>query len=249
MTPFDPIAYWRERLARHPSLRGTGTSFAPEAWQRWFYRAKRRAYHPLLARHGVRLARGSVVDLGCGTGFFEDEWQRAGAAALVGIDVVPEVIERLRAQHPERLYMCVDLADHPDALRALPPQDLVTAIDVLYHIIDDDRLLATLRALVGTLRPGGHLLFTDALRDARPGPHVRFRPIERWRAMAAELGLELLERTPVAVALNRPTRLARVAPRIAGAASFFADLALLRLVPALANNWVLLARKGQSSES
>lgn len=240
---FDDIGYWRERIGRCPTLQGTGTSGLPPAWQDWLYRGKERAYRRLLTRNGVPVAGRRILDFGCGTGYFEDLWERMGSGQTYGIDIVPEVIDRLARAHPDRRYVCADLANDAPDLSALKPE-MITAIDVLYHIPDDERLLRILTPLAALLPSGGHLLLTDALmEDARPASHVRFRSFNQWRQMLAGLGLEIVDREPVFALNNRPSRWARRYPSLCGAIQHYADLPVLRTMPRLANNWAVLARR------
>ena len=241
--PIDTAAYWRSRLSSNPGLRGTGTSYMPDAWQDWLYHAKERAYFPLLARNKVELAGASVLDFGCGTGYFEDVWQRAGANTIAGVDIVPETIERLGRAHPERQYVCADLAREIDVLAALGSFDLVTAIDVLYHVVTDEDLERVLDAILARMRPGGHFLFTDALVASSRDAHVRFRDAAWWTRAMADRGLRIVDREPVALLHNRPNALGRVFPSVVGAVQFYADAVLLRALPARANNWALLATR------
>lgn len=241
--PLDTAAYWRDRLATQPGLRGTGTSFLPDAWQHWLYRSKERAYAKLFSRNGVTVAGSSILDFGCGTGYFEDLWDRAGATAIAGIDIVPEAVAALSAAHPRRRYVCADLARDAEALEALPAYDIVTAIDVLYHVLDDSELEAILSRLVAKVRPGGFFVFSDALVSSAPAPHVRFRASAWWEATLAVLRLVEVDREPVAILQNRSSVLARVLPGPFGALQFYGDRVLLPLVPGRANNWAILSRR------
>jgi SAM-dependent methyltransferase len=240
---FDPVAYWRSRLGAQPDLGGTGTIGAPLAWQRWLYRGKRRAYLKLLRRAGLDLPGKSVLDLGCGTGYFEDVWERLGAGAVSGIDVVPEAIERLRDAHPGRRYLCANLSVGEPDLSIFGRPDLITAIDVLYHIVDDDALIKALRRLTALLPKGGLFLFTDALREQETGAHVRFRSLNQWMQILPALGLACVDREPVFAINNHLTAAALDLPGPAGAVQHLLDLPVLRTMPCLANNWAVVARK------
>jgi SAM-dependent methyltransferase len=241
--PFDPARYWRDRLADHPGLTGTGTSMMPEAWQRWLYRSKERAYRELLAESGVAVRGRAVLDFGCGTGYFEDVWERAGAAAVAGVDIVPETIARLSQRHPARRYVCADLARDASPLDALGRFDVVTAIDVLYHVVDDAAAERVIAALLGALAPGGAFLFTDALVDERPDTHVAFRSLAWWTDCLARHGARVVARQPVAVLHNRPSVFARKWPQLTGAAQYYADAVLRRIAARRANNWAVIARR------
>lgn len=240
---FDPAAYWRDRLTRRPDLTGTGTAGYAVEWQRWLYRGKLRAIRRLFSRQGLRVEGAAVLDLGCGTGFFEDVWERWGARRADGIDLVPEMVERLQRAHPSRHYVCADLARTPEAVDVLPLADLVTAIDVLYHVVDDRTALETLRALLRRLRPGGWFLFSDACVEQQTAPHVRLRSIHHWRQLLGRLGLEIVDKEPTFAVNNRPLRGLQRWPALAGAVQHAVDLPLLRTMPWLANSWTVLARR------
>jgi SAM-dependent methyltransferase len=248
---FDAARYWAQRLAATPGLVGTGTSGLPDAWQRWLYRSKREVHLGLLARNQVRLADRRVLDFGCGTGYFEDVWHHAGARELMGIDLVPQLIAQLAIDHPDRQYLAVDLAREPRALDALPTYDLVTAIDVVYHVVEDRQLAIVLGALLDRVAPGGAFLFSDALRTATPAAHVRFRSLAWWRAMLATFDFSIVDREAVAIVNNRPSPLARIWPHLTGATQYYADVVARGLAPRLPitwiNNWSILARRTAST--
>ncbi|MHC5054647.1 MAG: class I SAM-dependent methyltransferase [Planctomycetota bacterium] len=247
-TTFDPVSYWRGRLSACPSLQGTGSCFAPLCWQKWLYRGKTRAYLRLMDRAGFSVEGRDVLDFGCGTGYFEDLWESLGAGSTGGVDVSEEMIERNRARHPGRTYICADLARDADVLRGLGEVDFVTAIDVLFHIVDERALRASLEALLSALRTGGYFMFTDALRSRPTAEHVRFRSYGFWQELLPELGLEYVAREPVFVANNRLFRGFRWVSRIAGPVAHFADSILLRAVPNRASNWAVLARRSREVE-
>jgi len=240
---FDAVEYWRGRLRESPDLSGTGTTGAPLAWQSWLYRGKERAYLRLLRRSGFEPRGSAVLDLGCGTGYFEDLWERLGARSTSGIDVVPEAIERLREAHPGRRYLCADLSKGEPDLGAFDRPDLITAIDVLYHIVDDEALTIGLRRLLDLLPAGGLFLFTDALHEQETGPHVRFRSLNQWMAILGSRGLRYVGREPVFALNNHLTGAALDLPGPVGAMQHVLDLPVLRTMPCLANNWAVAARK------
>ena len=101
--------------------------------------------------------------------------------------------------------------------------DFITAIDVLYHIIDDDVLTANLKALLTRLRVGGYFMFTDALRTQATRRHVHFRSYGFWQKLLPALGLEYVGREPVYVVNNILFRGFRWVSWIAGPIAHFAD--------------------------
>jgi 2-polyprenyl-3-methyl-5-hydroxy-6-metoxy-1,4-benzoquinol methylase len=234
--------YWSDRHRRLPGLQATGTLGGAEQWQRWLYRGKKIALRTLLKRNRVLPLQGPVLDFGCGNGFFEDVWESWGASQADGIDLVDEVIEDLRKRHPDRRYLASDLSSGFAILEGWGPYELITGVDVFYHVIDDRALLGTLEMLRSRAMPRGWFLFTDQLLDRHPAPHVRFRSLEQWRRLLARIDAELSGFEPMFVVQNRPGRMARLLPRLAGAGALTIDLAARRMFPWAANNRAVLAR-------
>jgi 2-polyprenyl-3-methyl-5-hydroxy-6-metoxy-1,4-benzoquinol methylase len=235
--------YWSERLSRHPDLRGTGYIGAPLAWQLWSYRSKERAYLKLLKRTGVEIQGLQVLDFGCGVGYFEDFWENLGAHRADGLDIVSEIIERLKREHPDRKYVCADISKDPSELAVFGSPQLVTAIDVLYHIVDDDLLLSTLSALTSIIPLDGYLLFNDVLEDSHSAPHVRHRSLDQWLNILVQLGLEFVNKEPLYAINNRVPRAVSRMPWVIGAIQYYLDFPVLGLFPWTGNNWAILARR------
>jgi SAM-dependent methyltransferase len=192
--------YWSRRLRSHYSLRGTGHLSYSEGYNAWLYRAKRRALRPVLA--GIDPGD-RVLDVGSGTGWVVAELLARGAR-VEGCDIAGVAVERLRATFPDveffELALGSDPIPRPDA-----SFDAITALDVLYHVTDDDSWISAVTELSRVLRPGGTLIASDGLgeTDREPAAHVRFRSLARWRQAADTAGLELAETRPLYRWLSR----------------------------------------------
>jgi len=241
---FDGGRYWSERLERAPSLVGTGTAGRPASWQQWMYRAKERAFFRALTSAGVRIRGARVLNFGCGTGYFEQVWERHGASAVSGLDIVAHVVADLRARHPQRWYAAGDLSEEPELLGELPPQDLVTMIDVAYHVVDDARLERVLDRLMDKVASDGHIMLTDMLYEP-PGleRHVRFRTLGWWKRAFEKRGFKVAEVVPALALSNRSAPGVHVSPWVVGALQYFADEVVLRAAPRFANNWVVVGQR------
>ena len=120
---------------------------SPAGKLRWARRVK------MLSRH---LRPGmSVLELGCGTGYFTRELARSGAD-VVAIDVSPELLEIAKANHsaPNVRYEIQNAYElnYPDAVF-----DSVVGSSVLHHLEIEEAL----REIYRVLKPGGTIYFTE----------------------------------------------------------------------------------------
>jgi SAM-dependent methyltransferase len=185
---YQPAEYWSERLAGQYDLRGTGHLSYSRGYNEWLYRAKRRALRRALRPVPPGAA---VLDLGSGTGWVVQELLAAGLR-VEGCDIAALAVERLRERFPQATFFQAALGTDP-LPRADGAYDLVTALDVMYHVTDDATWEAALREAARVMRLGGLLVTSDGLgrEDRMPGPHVRFRSRTRWEEAAAAAGLRI----------------------------------------------------------
>jgi SAM-dependent methyltransferase len=120
---------------------------SPAGKLRWARRVK------MLSRH---LRPGmSVLELGCGTGYFSRELARSGAD-VVAIDVSPDLLEVAKANcsAPNVRYEIQNAyaLSYPDAVF-----DSVVGSSVLHHLEIEEAL----REIYRVLKPGGTIYFTE----------------------------------------------------------------------------------------
>ena len=146
----------------------------------------------------------NVLDVGSGTGFYLDLWQRLGAAHITGSDLTEVAVEGLAGRFPGRSIERVDIGA-PEVQLPQRAYDAVSIVDVLFHIVDDDRYLQALSNLSGSPKPGGTLILSENLvpRQSRTAHQVtRSRP---WILSAlAEAGLVVAHEHPMFFLMNTP---------------------------------------------
>jgi SAM-dependent methyltransferase len=190
---YRPEHYWSDLLETDYSFRGIGHLGFSEHYNAWMSRAKRRVLRRAL-RGIPQPAR--ALDVGSGTGEVVDELLAWGAATE-GCDIAQGAVDRLQTRFPGTPFFRVTLGaepvPQPDAT-----YDLVTVLDVMFHITDDDRWVTAVRDLGRVLRPGGRLIATDGFGDSDEtrAENTRMRSLERWRAAVAPSGLRLQSLAP-----------------------------------------------------
>jgi len=190
---FEPSRYWNSRLAEGIRLAATGTRPFGEYYQRYLYRLKDAAFRKLLKPYQHRLKGARVLNVGCGWGYFEPLFKELGAAEVTGVDFVSETIAELSRTRHEYEYIYANITKElPDVLKGRT-FDLVTCIDVIYHIVDDDDFYQALRNMCELCDPHeGIFLWTDAPRRVNNSshPHCRYHSFVDYQPVFERYGLQ-----------------------------------------------------------
>jgi arsenite methyltransferase len=123
-----------------------------------------------------------VVDVGSGGGFdcFIAARQVGGRGQVVGIDMLPEMLERSRAAAAEMGLRNVEFRE--GILEELPVEtgwaDVVISNGVINLCADKKRAF---QEIWRVLRPGGRLQFAD-IANGKPVPDSALRNIDLWTA-------------------------------------------------------------------
>lgn len=199
-------AFWEDRHANVGALSGVGHPGLGEGFNRVGYEIRLLAARKALAGAGVRQVR-KVLEGAVGTGIYGRLWQQLGARAWTGVDISPTAIEVVRRRWPEGHFVVADLASKRFGGDAIPREnDLVTGIDVLFHVLLDDDFRTALRNLGDRVATGGALLLSGVFndREAHVAPHVRHRGIEAHDRVLTDMGLTLAARQQVFAVLDDP---------------------------------------------
>ena len=221
---YRPREFWEQRLGEQFDLRGTGETGLSLQYNRACYTLRAEVLEAALARAGVLANGRSVLDVGCGSGFWT-EYYVARGAHYTGVDIAQVSVDRLAERYPGQRFARADVSE------AVPggPYDVVNVFDVLYHITDDARWEAALRHLAAAVAPGGVLLVTDVFADrGRLAEHNVMRPLARYLEVLRGEGLVHEQLRPTHVLLNRHLGAWRFLNRWPGLL-LAADRVLLRL--------------------
>jgi len=202
---FDPNAYWEERLSDDYTLEGVGWSSLGEALNQWMYRVRGQVF-----LREMRTLFGSagdleVLDIGSGTGFYVERWHEFGVRHVVGSDLTAVAVSNLRSRFPTDEFVQLDVGSEqsPFGERRF---DVVSAFDVLFHIVHDERFLRALRNVHELLAIGGVFVLTDNFvqGEAMRGRHQTSRPLAEIEQALTQCGFRVERRRPVFVLLNTP---------------------------------------------
>ena len=202
---FDPRNYWEKRLGRDWNLQGVGFRRLGGRFNSWAYRLRGEVFQRVVASHLPDIAQADVLDIGSGTGFYVNAWGEAGAKNITGVDITEAAVHQLGERFPDVRFIRGDVSDGVPEL-AGESFDVVSAMDVLFHIVDDRRFAAALQTVADKLRPGGTFLYSDMFlrnREIRE-THAVYRRLSDIERAVEAAGLEVVTRIPMFVYMIQP---------------------------------------------
>ena len=212
-TSFDARSYWEQRLAADYSLTGVGFRRLGPSFNCLGLPGAPRALPGCGGPPGSQpRPSATVVDVGSGTGFYVSCVAAVGRA---GHRHGPHRDGRLRSwRKPIRTPTFVprrrERSGRGPAARRGHCADAVSAMDVLFHIVDDAAFEQALRPTSTTcLRPGGYFLYSDLFVHGAGAAGRSTGSPARWPTSSSAMdrcGFEIVERDPAFRPAERPAR-------------------------------------------
>ncbi|MCG8361128.1 MAG: class I SAM-dependent methyltransferase [Kiloniellales bacterium] len=205
MQPFDVRDYWNKRHAKSYGPESVGYIGMGEAYNRIAYDLNEYVFQRALKQFGTDIQDSSVLDIGSGTGFWLNNWNRAGVDKLVGSDLSVVATDHLKTKFPELEILTMDVSDQIPGNQA-NAFDIVSAFAVLYHIVDDQRYSKALSNIASVLRPGGLLFLSENLIDGEEIrlQHIVHRSRQTIEGLLAQNGFAKVLERPMFVLMNSP---------------------------------------------
>ncbi len=206
--------YWEQRLRGHFSLEGVGYLRLGQRFNEWMYRVRGEVFDRVVAELGLGTAGQAVLDVGPGTGFYVDRWLRRGAA-VTGVDLAPVVTSTLATRFPAARFLQADIG-LPLAAPLSDEQgrfDVVSAFDVLFHIVDDALYARALANIASLLKPGGVFIWSDNFihRPTTRVAHQVSRSLDDIASAVDRAGFVIESRIPMFILMNYPADASKLA--------------------------------------
>jgi len=260
---FDPKAYWEKRLTLAYGFQGVGYLSLGLSYNRWLYRLRkhvfRRTARQIIASH----PSGKILDIGSGTGFYIDQWKELGMKRITGSDFTETAVSHLKARHPGSEFYVLDIGGDQTIWQG-GSFDMISAMDVLFHIVDDARYERAIKNIHALLKPGGWFLWTENfLRNGREiyAPHEVYRSLETIGKILQSAGFEIVSRRPMFWLMNAPVdstnlllglwwkslekiiRFHNLIGNLLGALLFPLEFALVKMMPESPTTEIMVCRR------
>jgi ubiquinone/menaquinone biosynthesis C-methylase UbiE len=194
---YDPEFYWEKRLSERLDITSVGHAGLGRIYNSWLYKARFQALRQILRSSGIGVTGSSVVELGVGSGAWIPFWQSYKPASLTGVDITSTSVKTLAARYPQFEFVQSDLGVPLPLMQH--HFDIVTAFDVLFHIVSDASFSQAI-ANMGTLaKVNGWIIIGDSFCAQPWGPyyHEYHRSYEHYVRELQMAGLTLVHIQPV----------------------------------------------------
>ena len=213
---FDAAAYWNKRYNTIDATK-SGHIDLPAEYNHWLYRRKQDHVAKAVRAVGATLQGSKLLEVAAGSGAWMSFWQAQGVADYLGIDLSARAIDALATRFPEKRFMQRDLNDSGLAEAVGSGYDCVTAIDVLYHVIDDKRFQNVVADIAAVLKPGGLLIIHDQFMHGETldhGQYIRWRTLIDYETALKAAGFDILYRRPTFFFMIQTVDFAGVAAKL-----------------------------------
>ncbi len=199
---YEPKSYWEERLRQNFSLKHTGHIGFNLVYNKWAYKAKVRVLKKALNCLKINCEGKTVLDIGCGTGFWIEFYKSNGAASIVGVDITSISIGKLKEKYPQFEFCELDIGD--EEINIDRRFDIVNVFDVLYHIKDKLKFGKAMSNIAHLSKKGSYIFMTDSLIDRSAADYITFRSLSTYEEEFKRNSLRLKGVAPLYYLLNRP---------------------------------------------
>ncbi len=199
--PYDAKTWWdREFFIDGLSDRQTISSRKSALTAAYHYASVELLILRHLRNHRVDLAGFRCCDLGSGSGHWIDFYLGLGAAHCLGIDISEKSVAFLREKYGNDGRVNISHGGLPEALSiAEAPFDLINAIGVMFHVVNDADWERCVDQIGRNVRPGGHLVvgghfgWLDGINvqfDQQRRVNKRLRSRGHWRRVLRSAGFD-----------------------------------------------------------
>lgn len=210
----DLKKYWEERLAEDYGPGGVGLLGAGTSFNAWMYRVRRRVFNRVMNGLGHDYSGFRVLDIGSGTGFYIERWKELGVRKVSGSDLTGTAVGKLKERFPQDEFYELDVSGDICAqdIGGQSGFDAVSAMDMLYHVVQDGRYEKAIRNIYSLLRPGGLFVFSENFfrkGDAESGgipddAHHVSRSYAHIERVLKDAGFGIITKAPVFFLMNKP---------------------------------------------
>jgi 2-polyprenyl-3-methyl-5-hydroxy-6-metoxy-1,4-benzoquinol methylase len=157
---YNAKKYWHNRFVKFGStLKASGDRRMSEGENRIFYEKSAEVFNKICKKEGIDFNRAKVMDIGCGSGFYTKLLYDSGVKKYLGLDITDVLFPEFEKQFPQFKFIKKDITKD----RIEEKFDLIIMIDVIEHIVDEDKLLFSIENVKNCLSKDGIFILAPLL--------------------------------------------------------------------------------------
>lgn len=212
MGKYQPDKYWENRLAKDFSLGGVGFLGLGKEYNKWLYKARLRALSKFLQKHHINPYGARILDIGVGTGFYVDFWKKSGVKYVTGLDITQKSISELTIKYPQYTFIKEDISGEVSFKEQF---DIITAFDILFHIVDEEKFERTIRNIRKMAHDNTLILISDNfLKEYNSAAfHENDRTLDKYKQVLHAYNLCVVDIEPIFYFSNSPVDVGAIRSR------------------------------------
>lgn len=162
----------------------------------YMYKYTLKGLKNILTKHKVDLSEKSVLDVGCGRGFYTEFYRRKSAYVL-SVDVSNVVVERMRKEGKKAALW--DFSSEEEFPFGNQKYYLVHCAQTLVHVVDDEKFKTACINLGRRVEKGGYIILGDRfLPDRKINKiHIKYRTVVDYiMEITKNTGIKFLDVIP-----------------------------------------------------
>ncbi len=161
---YIPKNYWKRRLQRFgtTSLKGVGNIVLSEEENKEKYEEAKHTFLELCDKFKIDFSNITVLEIGCGTGFYTNILQKCGCINYTGLDITSVLFPSLKKKYSNYRFLKRDITKYRPETKKY---DLIVMIDVTQHITNDLKFRRAMANIRAALNDNGIFIVTSWLSD------------------------------------------------------------------------------------
>lgn len=161
---YDAERYWRDRFKRYGrNIKGPGEEGASEKDNAERYKRVTKVFKKICNDNLKNFEHLKVLEIGPGTGLITEAIFELGVRDYLGVDITDALFTMLREKFPSYKFSKLDISttDIKDKY------DLIVIIDVIEHIVEDEKFIFAMNNLKNSLLENGSIVIAPIVEKKR----------------------------------------------------------------------------------
>lgn len=159
---YNASRYWDDRFKRQGStLVAVGDEGLSLIENQKMYSEAKDVFEKLLIRENISFRNKKILEIGTGNGFFTKIVYESRPCNYQGIDITDALFADLQTRFPEFQFGKKDITTE----LIKETYDIVLFIDVIEHIVNEEKMIFAIKNIQKALKPGGSLIFAPFMKE------------------------------------------------------------------------------------